>query len=943
MSTSSGSGVNPMNPDAYTEMAWEAIAKLPSLANNYQTQYIESPLLLRSLIDEGPSSITHRILSKAGVSVDEVDTKLEAYLKRQPKVSGAQPVLGQTLSRCLNKAFEHRNKYQDDYVAVEHLVLALAGDSGSFAGTVIGDAGLGKNMKKLEESVKAIRGGSGGAAGSAGSLKNGRSGNRVTSRNAEAQYEALSKYARDLTAAAKEGKLDPVIGRDDEIRRTTEILSRRTKNNPILLGEPGVGKTAVAEGLAIRIANGDVPEPLKGRKLMSLDVSALIAGAKFKGEFEERLKGVLKEVEDANGGIILFIDEIHTIVGAGSSGDSSLDAGNILKPMLARGELRCIGATTLKEYKQYMEKDKALERRFQQVYISQPTVLDTISILRGLKEKYEVHHGVRITDNALIAAAELSHRYISERFLPDKAIDLVDESAAKLNIELTSKPEKLDELDRRITQLQMERLSISRDEQSAEKEGGGADAAAAAKAEAHARVVGIDEQLEALKREQNAIADKWKQEKAGVTRLQELKNEIESVGLEMERAERSGDLGKAGELKYQKLPNLKTELKREEELYLALSSKGNSLMRDTVTEEDISNIVARWTGIPVSRIVEGEVSKLLHLQADLEARVVGQSQAARVVSEAIQRSRAGLSDPDKPIASLAFLGPTGVGKTELAKTLAVRLFDSEEAMIRIDMSEYMESHSTSKLIGAPPGYVGFDDGGQLTEAVRRRPYSVILFDEMEKAHPDVFNILLQLLDDGRLTDAKGNHVNFKNCVIIFTSNIGSHQILHELSGEKGQQEGLSDRVQDAVMGELKARFRPEFLNRIDEFVTFNPLSKEHLANIVDLEMNKVRSRLATRKLKVQVTPAAMDWLVSHSYDVTYGVRPLKRTIQRCVETPIAQLVLKGAQPNDTIIVDMPSVESLLQSQDMTKDHGLHIYIEQAEGANEHDIVALPTE
>ena len=913
--SASGSGVI-TNPDAYTEMAWEAIAKLPSYATKYQTQYMESPLLLRSLIDEGPSSITHRILSKAGVRVDEVDLKLETHLNKQAKVSGAQPMLGQSLSRCLNMAIDHRNKYKDDYVTVEHLLLSLAGDSGSFTAKTINSAGL-NSMDRLEEAVKTIRGGGPGASGEK---------NRVTSRNAEATYEALSKYARDLTAAAKEGKLDPVIGRDDEIRRTTEILSRRTKNNPILLGEPGVGKTAVAEGLAQRIANGDVPEPLKGRRLMSLDVSALIAGAKFKGEFEERLKAVLKEVQDAEGGIILFIDEIHTIVGAGSSGDSSLDAGNILKPMLARGELRCIGATTLKEYKQYMEKDKALERRFQQVFVSQPSVIDTISILRGLKEKYEVHHGVRITDNALICAAELSHRYISERFLPDKAIDLVDESAAKLNIELTSKPERLDELDRKITQLQMERMSISRDERGAEAESAGESDAQVA-AEAHARVVGIDEQLEALKREQNALADRWKQERAGVTRLQELKNEIESAGLEMERAERSGDLSKAGELKYQKLPSLKADLKLEEELYSKLSSKENRLTRDTVTEEDIANVVARWTGIPVNRIVEGEMQKLLCLQADLEQRVVGQSQAAKVVSEAVQRSRAGLSDPDKPIATLAFLGPTGVGKTELAKTLAARLFDSEDAMIRIDMSEYMEPHSTSKLIGAPPGYVGFDEGGQLTEAVRRRPYSVVLFDEMEKAHPDVFNILLQLLDDGRLTDAKGNHVNFKNCVIIFTSNIGSHQILHELSGgATAGDEGLYDRVQQSVMGELKARFRPEFLNRIDEFVTFNPLSKDNLANIVDLELNKVRSRLAARKLRVDITPAALDWLVDRSYDVTYGVRPLKRTIQRSVETPVAQLVLQGTQPGDTIIVDIPSVDSTLQSEDA---HGLHVYVKKS--------------
>mmetsp|Transcript_21801 Transcript_21801/g.19860 ORF Transcript_21801/g.19860 Transcript_21801/m.19860 type:complete len:773 (+) Transcript_21801:733-3051(+) len=716
------------------------------------------------------------------------------------------------------------------------------------------------NYQKLLEAVNAIRGS-----------------NKVTSRNPENKYEALQKYSRDLTEAASEGKLDPVIGRDEEIRRTIQILSRRTKNNPILIGEPGVGKTAIAEGLAQRIVRGDVPETLKGRKLLSLDMGALVAGAKYRGEFEERLKSVLSEVQAAEGQIVLFIDEIHTVVGAGGGSEGSMDAGNILKPMLARGELRCIGATTLKEYKLHIEKDKALERRFQQVYVAQPTVEDTISILRGLKDKYEVHHGVRITDSALVSAAVLSHRYISERFLPDKAIDLVDEAAAKLNIEVTSKPQAIDDLDRRIIQLQMERLSISRDDPNSN------------------RLISIDQQLNLLNREVEELKRRWELERAGVTKLQEIKNQIDLTITQIAKAERDYDLNNAAVLKYGTLPELQRQLKIEEDL-ISSGEISSRMIRDTVSEDDIAAVVSVWTGVPISKLLEGESQKLLRLQEELDKRVIGQHEATRVVAEAIQRSRAGMSDPSKPIATLAFLGPTGVGKTELCKALAKFLFDSEDAMVRIDMSEYMEQHSVSRLIGAPPGYIGFEDGGQLTEAVRRRPYSVVLFDEMEKAHPEVFNVLLQLLDDGRLTDSKGNIVNFKNTIIIFTSNIGSMDILDSQSNNA--------LVKTKVMEALRTKFRPEFLNRIDEFVTFKSLGLNELIPIVSLELSKVSKRLLDKEINLSVTDGAKLWLGELGFDSNFGARPLKRTIQREVETPIAQGILsKKFIAGSTILID----------------------------------------
>jgi ATP-dependent Clp protease ATP-binding subunit ClpB len=864
---------NPMDPKIYTEKAYDAIAKLPQYADKYSTQYVEAPLLLRSLLDD-KAGLGRRILDKAGVDGNAINMNLDAHLNKQPKVTGSgdmQKSFGRSAMDCLTQANTIKAQMGDSFISIEHLLLSAASTAG-YSKQVFSDAGV--NIDKLKEAVSNIRGN-----------------NKVDSRNPENSYEALDKYARDLTAAAREGKLDPVIGRDDEIRRSIQILSRRTKNNPILLGEPGVGKTAIAEGLAQRIVDGDVPDTLKDRTLMSLDMGALVAGAKYRGEFEERLKAVLQEVTSADGQIVLFIDEIHTVVGAGG-GEGSMDAGNLLKPMLARGELRCIGATTLKEYKQNIEKDKALERRFQQVMVLQPSVEDTIAILRGLKDKYEIHHGVRITDSALVAAATLSHRYISERFLPDKAIDLVDEAAAKLNIEITSKPQAIDELDRKIIQLQMERMSIARDEDTGSK-----------------RLTNLDNQIATLSRQQEELRSRWELERSGVTKIQEIKNEIDSVQTEIAKAEREYDLNTAAVLKYGKLPELQKQLEEEEDIYntaqSAATKSTDRMVTDTVGDDDIAGIVATWTGIPVTKLLQGEMQKLLTLQDELDKSVIGQREATQVVAEAIQRSRAGMADPSKPIATLAFLGPTGVGKTELCKTLAKFLFDSEESMIRIDMSEYMEPHSVSRLCGSPPGYVGYEEGGQLTEAVRRRPYSVVLFDEMEKAHPDVFNIMLQLLDDGRLTDNKGVTVDFKNCVIIFTSNVGSQDILDV---DPTNKEMIRDRVMDA----LKAKFRPEFINRIDEFVTFDALGIKELGSIVDLEMKKVSSRLQDREISLTMTDGAKNFLAEKGYDPVFGARPLKRTIQREVETPISKVLLAGeAKAGTNILLDAKQGDSKL--------------------------------
>jgi ATP-dependent Clp protease ATP-binding subunit ClpB len=705
----------------------------------------------------------------------------------------------------------------------------------------------------------------------------------VTDQNPEGKYESLEKYGRDLTQAAREGKLDPVIGRDDEIRRTIQILSRRTKNNPVLIGEPGVGKTAIAEGLAQRIVSGDVPQSLRDRRLIALDMGSLIAGAKYRGEFEERLKAVLKEVTDSQGKIILFIDEIHTVVGAGAT-QGAMDAGNLLKPMLARGELRCIGATTLDEYRKYLEKDAALERRFQQVYVDQPSVEDTISILRGLKERYEVHHGVKISDSSLVAAATLSTRYISDRFLPDKAIDLVDEAAARLKMEITSKPEELDEIDRKILQLEMEKLSLQKESDRASRE----------------RLERLEKELADLKEEQRTLNTQWQSEKDIINQIQSVKEEIDRVNIEVQQAERDYDLNRAAELKYGKLTELHRKLEAAETKLAQAQRSGKSLLREEVTEADIAEIISKWTGIPISKLVESEKEKLLHLEDELHKRVIGQDEAVTAVADAIQRSRAGLADPNRPTASFIFLGPTGVGKTELAKALASYLFDTEDALVRIDMSEYMEKHAVSRLIGAPPGYVGYEEGGQLTESIRRRPYAVILFDEIEKAHADVFNVMLQILDDGRVTDAQGHTVDFKNAVIIMTSNIGSQYIL-DIAGDDSRYEEMRSRVMDA----MRNSFRPEFLNRIDEIIIFHGLQKSELRQIVQLQVQLLSRRLRDRKMSLKLSDAALDFLADVGYDPVYGARPLKRAIQRELETQIAKSILRSEfNDGDTIFVDV---------------------------------------
>lgn len=855
--------MQPTNPNQFTEKAWAAIAKTPDVVKASEQQQIEPEHLLKALLEE--EGLASSIFSKAGINIQKLRDRINEFINRQPKVSSSNTsvYLGKNLDVLFDRAEKEKKNFGDEYISIEHILLPYCKDD-RFGKPLYQEVGL--DEAKLRNIIQQVRGNQ-----------------KVTDQNPENKYEALTKYGRDLTELAHQGKLDPVIGRDDEIRRTIQILSRRTKNNPVLIGEPGVGKTAIAEGLAQRIISGDVPESLKDRKLIAIDMGALIAGAKYRGEFEERLKAVLKEVTESNGHFILFIDEIHTVVGAGAT-QGSMDASNLLKPMLARGELRCIGATTLDEYRKYIEKDAALERRFQQVYIDQPNVEDTISILRGLRDRYELHHKVTISDTALVAAATLSNRYISDRFLPDKAIDLIDEAAAKLKVENTSQPEALDEINRKVIQLEMECLSLKKENDR----------------ESFDRLEKLNKELGDLKEEQTTLKARWEAEKQVIDNIGKIKKDIDHVNVEIQQAEREYDLTKMAELKYGNLTDLQRQLEIAEVNLEEAKTSGRSLLRQEVTEEDIAEIISKWSGIPVSKLVESEKEKLLQLEDVLHDRVVGQEEAVTAIADAIQRSRAGLADPNRPIASFIFLGPTGVGKTELAKALAAYLFDTEESMVRIDMSEYMEKHSVSRLVGAPPGYVGYEEGGQLTEAVRRRPYAVILFDEIEKAHPDVFNIMLQILDDGRVTDSQGRTVDFKNSIIIMTSNVGSQYIL-DIAGDDSKYEEMRDRVMES----MRSSFRPEFLNRIDEIVIFHALRREELRRIVKLQVQRLEKRLVERRMTLKIADAALDFIAEVGYDPVYGARPLKRIIQRQLETQIAKSILRGDfADGDTIFVDI---------------------------------------
>jgi ATP-dependent Clp protease ATP-binding subunit ClpB len=846
--------------DKFTVKAQEALQAAQEMSARSGQQQVEPVHLLWALVAQ-QEGVVPPLLEKLGASPTSLAGEAEKQIERLPKVSGAgEQFLSRAANEVLEKAFSEAERLKDEYVSTEHILLAISAAGSDPAAQLLTRAGA--NHNAILQAMTSIRGS-----------------HRVTSQNPEATYRALEQYARDLTELARRSKLDPVIGRDDEIRRVMQILARRTKNNPVLIGEPGVGKTAIVEGLAQRIVAGDVPEILKPKRIASLDLAALVAGAKYRGEFEDRLKAVLKEIAESDGQVILFIDELHTLVGAGAA-EGSMDASNMLKPALARGELRAIGATTLNEYRKYIEKDPALERRFQPVYVGEPSVEDTIAILRGLKERYEVHHGVRIKDAAIIAAAMLSQRYITDRFLPDKAIDLIDEAAAGLRMEIDSLPSEIDEIERRILQLEIERTALAKENDE----------------HSRARLTQIEKELSTLREQSNALKARWQSEKDAIGRIRKLKEEIERLKTEEQRYERAGELSKVAEIRYGKLTAAEKELKDAQD-HLAQLQKDRPMLKEEVGEEEIAKIISKWTGIPVGRLLEGEIEKLVHMEDRLRQRVIGQDAALAIVANAIRRSRSGLSDPRRPIGSFLFLGPTGVGKTELARALAEFLFDDEHAMIRLDMSEYMEKHSVARMIGAPPGYVGYEEGGQLTEQVRRRPYSVVLLDEIEKAHPDVFNVLLQILDDGRLTDGKGRVVSFQNTVIAMTSNAGSSAIF-DLAAKDPK------KAREQAMSALRELFRPEFLNRIDDIVMFSPLAKGQIERIIDLQLADVKKRLAERKIEIELTPAAKALLLREGYDPAYGARPMKRAIQRLIQDPLAMRILDGqVRPGESVLID----------------------------------------